>query len=55
LLLDHIKKCFREQTREIQLWGEHGKTFDEKTVIEKLKQGIVVAVFSGFALGSFEG
>jgi hypothetical protein len=46
---------YREKTQEIQLWGEHGENFDEKTVIEKLKQGIVVAVFSGFTSGSFKG
>jgi hypothetical protein len=35
--------------------GEHGENFDEASVIEKSKEGIVVAVFSGFASGSFKG
>jgi hypothetical protein len=45
----------RQQTQKIQLWGEHGETFDEKTVIEKSKQGIVMTVLSGFTSGSFKG
>jgi hypothetical protein len=53
LLLHHIF-FYREKTQEIQLWGEHGENFDEKTIIEKLKQCIVVAVFSGFTSESFK-
>jgi hypothetical protein len=34
--------------------GEHGESFDEAAVIKKSKQGIVVAVFSGFASGSYK-
>jgi hypothetical protein len=45
----------RQLTQKIQLWGEHGETFDEKTVIEKSKQGIVMTVLSGFTSGSFKG
>jgi hypothetical protein len=45
----------RQQTQEIQLWGEHGETFDEKTIIEKSKQGIVIVVFSSFTSGGFKG
>jgi hypothetical protein len=43
------------QTQEIQLWGDHGENFDEAGVIEKSKKEIVVALFSGFASGSFRG
>ena len=45
----------REQTHEIQLWGEHGEAFDEVTVLAKSKQGIVVAIFAGLTAGSFKG
>jgi hypothetical protein len=29
----------------LNLWSEHGESFDEATIIEKSKQGIVVAIF----------
>jgi hypothetical protein len=45
----------RNQTQEIHLWGEHGENFNEASVIEKSKEGIVVTVFSGFTSGSFKG
>jgi hypothetical protein len=44
-----------KNTQEIQLWGEHGESFDEAAVLEKSKQGIVVAIFAGFTSGSFRG
>jgi hypothetical protein len=47
LLLHHIF-FYGDKTQEIQLWGKHGENFDEKTVVEKSKQDIVVAVFLGF-------
>jgi hypothetical protein len=28
----------REKSQEIQLWGEHGESFDEAAVIEKSKK-----------------
>jgi hypothetical protein len=34
---------------------DHGEIFDEASVIEKSKQGIVVAIISGFTSGSFKG
>jgi hypothetical protein len=45
-----------KQTQEIQLWGGggHGESFDETTVLDKAKHGIVVAVFAGLTLGSFK-
>jgi hypothetical protein len=33
----------------------HGESFDEVTVLDKSKDGIVVAVFAGFASGKFRG
>jgi hypothetical protein len=45
----------RNQTQEIQLWGDHGENFDEAGAIEKSKQGFVITVFSDFTLGSFKG
>jgi hypothetical protein len=50
-----ISFSLREKSQEIQLWGEHGESFDEAIVIEKSKKGIVVAVFSGFAFRSYKG
>jgi hypothetical protein len=54
-LHDIINFAFRENTQEIQLWGKHGESFDEAAVLAKSKEGIVVAIFAGFALGSFRG
>jgi hypothetical protein len=45
----------REKSQEIQLWGEHGESFDDAAIIEKSKKGIVVAVFFCFASGSYKG
>jgi hypothetical protein len=45
----------REKSQEIQLWGEHGESFDDTTIIEKSKKGIIVAIFSSFASGSYKG
>jgi hypothetical protein len=36
-------------SRNTALGGEHRESFDEVTIIEKSKDGIVVAVFAGFA------
>jgi hypothetical protein len=44
-----------QQTQEMQLWGQHGESFDEAAVLNKSKHEIVVAVFAGFATGSFKG
>jgi hypothetical protein len=44
-----------QQTQEIQLWGEHGESFDEAAVLEKSKKEIVVAIFASFTIGSFKG
>jgi hypothetical protein len=35
--------------------GAHGESFDEASVLDKSKEGIVVAIFAGFTLGSFRG
>jgi hypothetical protein len=44
-----------QQTQEMQLWGQHGESFDEAAVLNKSKHEIVVAVFAGSATGSFKG
>jgi hypothetical protein len=49
------KIAFRKNTQEIQLWGEHRESFDEAAVLDKSKQGIVIAMFAGFTSGSFRG
>uniref|UniRef100_A0ACD6A971 Uncharacterized protein n=1 Tax=Avena sativa TaxID=4498 RepID=A0ACD6A971_AVESA len=36
-----------EQTQELVLWGQHGESFDENTVLQKSKEGIVVVIFAG--------
>ncbi|KAG2570612.1 hypothetical protein PVAP13_7KG035209 [Panicum virgatum] len=43
-----------EQTQEIQLWGEHGETFNEAEFLEKSKQGIIVAIFARLTARSFK-
>jgi hypothetical protein len=54
--LHNTKKLgLSQQTHEIQLWGEHGESFDEAVVLKKSKHEIVVAVFAGCAMGSFKG
>jgi hypothetical protein len=55
LFIDTTFCPLKNQTQEIQLWGDHGEKFDEADVIQKLKKRIVVAIFSGFASGSFRG
>jgi hypothetical protein len=42
-------------SRNPALGGEHGESFDEATVLDKSKEGIVVVVFAGFASGKFRG
>jgi hypothetical protein len=54
-LHDRTIFAFRENTQEIQLWGEHGELFDEAAVLDKSKAGIVIAIFAGFTSGSFRG
>ncbi|XP_048562167.1 replication protein A 70 kDa DNA-binding subunit A-like isoform X2 [Triticum urartu] len=36
-----------EQTQELVLWGQHGESFDEETVLKKSQEGIVIAIFAG--------
>lgn len=36
-----------EQTQELVLWGQHGESFDENTVLQKSKEGVVVVIFAG--------
>jgi hypothetical protein len=36
-----------EQTQELVLWGEHGKSFDEDMVIQKSTEGIVIVIVAG--------
>jgi hypothetical protein len=55
LFISHKFPPLRNQTQEIQLWGDHGENFDEAGAIEKSKQGFVITVFSDFTLGSFKG
>ncbi|KAG2561433.1 hypothetical protein PVAP13_8KG213703 [Panicum virgatum] len=52
---DITSKPLLEQTQELQLWGEHGETFNEAEFLEKTKQGIIVAIFAGLTAGSFKG
>jgi hypothetical protein len=42
----HNSPPLRNQTQEIHLWGEHGENFNEASVIEKSKEGIVVTVLA---------
>uniref|UniRef100_A0ACD5Y6Q4 Uncharacterized protein n=1 Tax=Avena sativa TaxID=4498 RepID=A0ACD5Y6Q4_AVESA len=46
-----------EKTQELILWGQHGKSFDENTVLQKSKEGIVIAIFTGITatLQNFKG
>ena len=45
--------CFSsEQTQEVVLWGKHGESFDEETVLKKSLEGIVVAIFAGITATS---
>jgi replication factor A1 len=38
---------YSEQTQELVLWGHHGESFDENTVLDKSKEGIVIVIFAG--------
>jgi hypothetical protein len=38
LFIDTTFCPLRNQTQEIQLWGDHGEKFDEADVIQKLKK-----------------
>uniref|UniRef100_A0A0E0LNB8 Replication protein A OB domain-containing protein n=1 Tax=Oryza punctata TaxID=4537 RepID=A0A0E0LNB8_ORYPU len=45
-----------EQEQEIVLWGEHGETFDEASILQKsTNHEIVVAIFVGLTAGSYLG
>jgi hypothetical protein len=45
----------RKTLKKYNFGGEHGESFDEAAVLDKSKQGIVVAIFAGFTSGSFRG
>ncbi|XP_040381127.1 uncharacterized protein LOC121053206 [Oryza brachyantha] len=41
--------------QDVQLWGQHGESFNEEATLLKSKQGIVVAIFAGLTAGNFSG